>query len=310
MRKIFSIVFALGIAGFTTAESVLITAGGITQGDADGRYARLAAANIFTKANTFEGDITIGDAVGDVVTVNAGTFTFVNPLTYDYDATTTFDGLGFTMFMNAKSWDFRASSFAPFIINATTGPEAVNRNTGDVRWPQLAAANTFTKANTFDGNLIFGKLVGNTITYNAGTHTYTNPLLIDYNGFTTFDANLNVMTFLGLSWDFTGTVIHVADPASVFEAVNLQFGDARYVAQTSVKSGTVAGASFAGNPKIFTVTFGTAFPDTNYSVSVISVESRTWTFQSKLAGSFVMNSNANLALTADVDWIATAHNDP
>jgi hypothetical protein len=78
----------------------------------------------------------------------------------------------------------------------------------------------------------------------------------------------------------------------------------------TIKSGTVAGASFAGNPKIFTVTFNTAFPDTNYSVSVISEESRSWTFQSKLAGSFVMNSNANLALTLNVDWIATAHNDP
>jgi hypothetical protein len=78
----------------------------------------------------------------------------------------------------------------------------------------------------------------------------------------------------------------------------------------TIKSGTVSGASFAGNPKIFTVTFGTAFPDTNYSVSVISEESRSWTFQSKLAGSFVMNSNANLALTLNVDWTATAHYDP
>jgi hypothetical protein len=82
------------------------------------------------------------------------------------------------------------------------------------------------------------------------------------------------------------------------------------IVSVNVKSGTVAGASFAGNPKIYTVTFGTAFPDTNYSVAVISEESRSWTFQSKLAGSFVMNSNANLALALNVDWIATPHSDP
>lgn len=78
----------------------------------------------------------------------------------------------------------------------------------------------------------------------------------------------------------------------------------------TIKSGTVPGATFVGNPKIFTVTFGTAFLDTNYSVTITAEDNRTFTFQTKLAASFVMNSNANLALVGDVDWTATAHNDP
>jgi hypothetical protein len=83
-----------------------------------------------------------------------------------------------------------------------------------------------------------------------------------------------------------------------------------WITATAVKSGTVAGGSFAGNPKIYTATFGTAFPDTNYAVAVTGGDDRSYTFQTKLAGSFVINTNANLAITGDVDWMATAHFDP
>lgn len=83
-----------------------------------------------------------------------------------------------------------------------------------------------------------------------------------------------------------------------------------WVTAIVVKSGTVAGGSFAGNPKIFTVTFGTAFPDANYALNIEGEDNRSFTFQTKQAASFVINANANLALTADVDWTATAHIDP
>ncbi len=108
---------------------------------------------------------------------------------------------------------------------------------------------------------------------------------------------------------FTKNII-IPDAATATEAMNRQTSDARYLGVGSSKAGTVAGGSFAGNPKIFTVTFGTAFPDTNYAVTITAEDNRTFTFQTKLAASFVMNSNANLALVGDVDWTATAHNDP
>lgn len=256
----------------------------------DGRYARLAASNTFT----------------------SGVFTFSNPLTINFNAATTFDGLGFIMTMNATSWDFRGSLFAPFIINATTGPEAVNRDTGDARWGQLAAANTFTKANTFEGNMTIGNAAVDTVTVDSGTWTFTNPLTVNFDAATLFDATGFTLTFKANIVDFTtvATGVQVPNPACGTCALNSQTGDARYVAQTSIKSGTVPGATFAGNPKIFTATFGTAFPDTNYAVTITAEDNRTFTFQTKLAGSFVMNSNANLALVGDVDWTATAHNDP
>lgn len=78
----------------------------------------------------------------------------------------------------------------------------------------------------------------------------------------------------------------------------------------TIKAGSVAGASFAGNPKIFTVTFNTAFPDANYALSYLGEVDRGWVFSTKLAGSFIIDTGSNTQPTGDIDWTATAHNDP
>jgi hypothetical protein len=71
-----------------------------------------------------------------------------------------------------------------------------------------------------------------------------------------------------------------------------------------IKSGSVAIGSFAGNPKVATVTFTTAFPDANYSVSIQAGDARIVSYQSAIAASFVINLNANQAPTAAVKWVA------
>jgi hypothetical protein len=70
------------------------------------------------------------------------------------------------------------------------------------------------------------------------------------------------------------------------------------------KSGIVASGTFAGNPKKATVTFATAFASANYNISITGVDARTWTIESKVAASFIINANANTALTGDVYWQA------
>lgn len=77
------------------------------------------------------------------------------------------------------------------------------------------------------------------------------------------------------------------------------------VPSPKIKSGIVAAGTFAGNPKKATVTFGTAFTDANYSVSVIGIDSRAWSIESVAAGSFVINARANANLTGNVYWTAT-----
>ena len=73
----------------------------------------------------------------------------------------------------------------------------------------------------------------------------------------------------------------------------------------SMKSGIVAGASFAGTPKKATVTFATAFTNTDYAFIVLSsVDSRGFVYESKAAGSIVINSGSGAALSGEVSWIA------
>ena len=73
------------------------------------------------------------------------------------------------------------------------------------------------------------------------------------------------------------------------------------------KAGNVTNTSFAGNPRKATVTFTTAFPNTNYAITVTGEDARSWTIESKLAGSFVINANSNTGLAGTTYWIATAY---
>jgi hypothetical protein len=72
-----------------------------------------------------------------------------------------------------------------------------------------------------------------------------------------------------------------------------------------VKAGSGSAASFTGNPSSSTVTFTTAFSNNLYAVSVVGEDERSWTIQSKVSGSFVINSNSIVPLTGPVYWIAT-----
>ena len=70
------------------------------------------------------------------------------------------------------------------------------------------------------------------------------------------------------------------------------------------KSGIVLAASFSGNPKKYSVAFVTAFPDVNYSIEIKGVDVRVWSYDTatKTASGFVINANANQALTGEVSW--------
>jgi hypothetical protein len=76
----------------------------------------------------------------------------------------------------------------------------------------------------------------------------------------------------------------------------------------STKGGAVAAGSFTGLPLRGTVTFGSAYPNTNYAISIVGGDARTWTIESKAVGGFVINSNSNVALAEEVYWITTPYN--
>lgn len=88
---------------------------------------------------------------------------------------------------------------------------------------------------------------------------------------------------------------------------NSILGAGNLVVSLSQKAGVVLPGSFSGNPKKTTVTFASAFADANYSVSIIGIDSRSWSIESVSAGSFIINARANGALTGKVYWTATKH---
>lgn len=69
-----------------------------------------------------------------------------------------------------------------------------------------------------------------------------------------------------------------------------------------IKNGLVAGVSFSGNPKTATITFTSPYVDNNYTITVSGEDNRTFTIESKISGSFVINSNANQTLSGNTFW--------
>lgn len=72
------------------------------------------------------------------------------------------------------------------------------------------------------------------------------------------------------------------------------------------KSGQAANTAFGGTPLTASVTFSTAFSNTNYSVVTSAEDARAWTIQNKTSGSFVLNTNSKVGLSGTAYWNATA----
>lgn len=110
----------------------------------------------------------------------------------------------------------------------------------------------------------------------------------------------------------------ISSPATGLFGFNTTTGTPQYYdssawvnfAGPATKAGVKTSGSFSGNPQTVTVTFNTAFPDANYSVSINGSDVRDWSVDSQVAASFVINSNAAQALSASVYWTAIAHYDP
>ena len=76
------------------------------------------------------------------------------------------------------------------------------------------------------------------------------------------------------------------------------------------KASAVTNTLFAlsGGEYKYTVTFPAAFSNTNYSIQLTGQDERDWTYESKLAGSFIINSHSSVALTGSTDWFCIAYN--
>jgi hypothetical protein len=108
----------------------------------------------------------------------------------------------------------------------------------------------------------------------------------------------------------TGSIFTSANPAlSASYALTASYalnGGGTGGGGLKTKSGAQSNASFTGNPKKSTVTFATPFVDNAYAVTVTGDDARSWTIESKVSGSFVINANSNTGLGGSTYWIAIA----
>jgi hypothetical protein len=140
---------------------------------------------------------------------------------------------------------------------------------------------------------------GNYITALTGDVTATGPNSV------TATISANAVTLAKLAQLPANTIIGnntgaTATPLALTQAQVLAFlgiGGNR-----NMKAGLISAVTFTGNPKKATVTFATAYPNTNYVINVKGVDARTFSYESKTAAGFVINANANAALTGEVSW--------
>ena len=74
---------------------------------------------------------------------------------------------------------------------------------------------------------------------------------------------------------------------------------------TTAKSGIVSNTTWTGTPLNYQVSFTSAFPSSNYSVTVTGGDARVWTVESVTVNGFIINSNSNTGLLYPTYWIAT-----
>lgn len=75
-----------------------------------------------------------------------------------------------------------------------------------------------------------------------------------------------------------------------------------------IKAGAVAPSAFTGTPLTCAITFVSNMANTNYGISVIGGDARSWTIDSKTISGFIINTNSIVALTTSASWIAAPSN--
>ncbi len=117
-----------------------------------------------------------------------------------------------------------------------------------------------------------------------------------------FGAGLTITSSLNVDGGITGSLLGTASYA--LNALTASYALNTNINTLKTKAGSVSDVSFTGNPRKSTVTFVTPF-DNNYAIAITGEDSRTFTIESKLSGSFIINTNSSVAMTGTTYWTAT-----
>jgi hypothetical protein len=200
-------------------------------------------------------------------------------------------------------------------INATGASVSQTWNNGDILYPHPTIAGALSNQEPPAGKwkLIVAAVVHNTengtifVRLTPGNNIGELDNIQDINS-----TNGDLLVKSGSLWknskQLTGSYGLTGSLQATSFTGSLQ-GTASYATYAvSTKGGAVAAGTFSGLPLKGTVNFGSAYPNTNYAISVVGGDARTWTIESKAIGGFVINSNSNVALDNEVYWITTPYN--
>jgi hypothetical protein len=104
----------------------------------------------------------------------------------------------------------------------------------------------------------------------------------------------------------TGSIFTSTNRAlSASNALTSSFNSNMRASSASVSDFVSAGGGdYISNP----ISFSPIFPNNNYAITITGEDARSWTIQSKLSSSFVINTNSSVALSGPVYWIAMQFN--
>jgi len=185
-----------------------------------------------------------------------------------------------------------------------TSDGSVNAAVAEANLSFNGSSLTVTGSVGVSGNMI----VGGTLTAQEFYTEFVSASIIFESGSTKFGDSIDdTHKFTGsLFLTGSGTVTGSFRATSFTGSLQGTASYATYAVTT--KGGAVAAVNFAGLPLRGTVTFGSAYPDLNYSISIVGGDARSWTIENKAVGGFIINTNSNVALANEVYWITTPYN--
>ena len=142
--------------------------------------------------------------------------------------------------------------------------------------------------------------------FSSSLQSITSSLLISGSG-VTFSSSLFLSCASSLNVS-TGYTMMLGADGKIYITGSYGGGGGGGGGTNEIKAGSIAPSSFINNPKTASVTFISAMADTDYGVSVIGGDARSWTIDNKTTSGFIINTNSTVALTTSASWIAAPSN--
>lgn len=184
----------------------------------------------------------------------------------------------------------------------------VGNTTGTASWSNNSITASYVSASNVYGNVTSASY---SLTSSAATSITFVPNLSSTSSYVVTSQTASYIN----SSNISGTVTSASYSSTSSYASNISptvtasyaITASYYQLTYAIKSGKITSQSFSGTPLINTVTFATAYPDTNYAVNVIGGDARLWTLENVSASNFTVSTNSTTALTDYVYWTSIAN---